>query len=332
MISIISEIMTNKGVNLGATFNGISRQPGGHLYVSTVEKAGEVNITEAFAGRKEDLRNVSASIFVGKRMAVGTGSFNVGQKIIENGIERISMNDELYTVLANDDRYKDQMKKLEEDSNSSPILESEEDPFFLDFDKNESIKIIHESEDIFSTEEDFDSRTGAFEARITKTTMLQRPLRVISKRVNSSAKSEPDEKLSDTIVKSDFSSESSVRKEGARLNSKFEINQVRINKKQDLSSDKPKRRENSFSRSVSEKSNIFSITKPILNLSEERMNKGDERIENERIENERIENERIENERIENDFDLPEISFGEITVAPVKSSKTDITKLKNFFE
>lgn len=217
-ICIIAEIMTNKGMCFGATFNGISRQPGGHLYISTVEKAGEVNISEAFAGRKEDLRNVSASIFVGSRMSVGTGSFNIGQRVIENGVERIAVNDELFTVLSKDDRYKDVMKEMEKEANEireDKAIDDQNEEFFNELDRFEALNIISESEEIFSTEDDYDRRAGVVEGRLVRPTFSESD-KLNSNPVTSTAMSKPDNKLSDTIMSSRFSSNADVEKESKR--------------------------------------------------------------------------------------------------------------------
>jgi hypothetical protein len=105
-ITFIAEFITSRGEPYGATYTGISRQPGGHLSLATLERAGKVFTQSALHGRKEDIRNVSASVAVGARMAIGDGSFDIAQDITENGVQRTVINDDLFTALARDDNTK----------------------------------------------------------------------------------------------------------------------------------------------------------------------------------------------------------------------------------
>lgn len=102
-VSLIAEFITSRGQPFGATYTGISRQPGGHLSLATLERAGEVFIKNAIHGKSEDARNVSASIIVGSRISVGTGYFDVAQDITEQGVTKRVINDELFTALDRDD-------------------------------------------------------------------------------------------------------------------------------------------------------------------------------------------------------------------------------------
>lgn len=102
-ITFIAEFITSLGEPYGATYTGISRQPGGHLSLATLERAGNVFIQNAIHGRKEDIRNVSASVAVGTRMSIGSGAFDVGQIITENGVQKTVINDDLFTALDRDD-------------------------------------------------------------------------------------------------------------------------------------------------------------------------------------------------------------------------------------
>lgn len=106
-IMFIAEFITSRGEPYGATYTGISRQPGGHLSLATVERAGKVFTQNALHGRKEDIRNVSASVAVGTRMAIGSGAFDIAQDITENGIRRTIINDDLFTALEKDDTTKE---------------------------------------------------------------------------------------------------------------------------------------------------------------------------------------------------------------------------------
>lgn len=102
-IMLIAEFITSRGEPYGATYTGISRQPGGHLSLATLERAGKVFSQSALHGRKEDIRNVSASVAVGARMAIGDGSFDIAQDIVQNGVPKTIINDDLFTGLENDD-------------------------------------------------------------------------------------------------------------------------------------------------------------------------------------------------------------------------------------
>ena len=110
-IMFIAEFITSRGVPYGTTFTGISRQPGGHLSLATVERAGQTFTKHALHGRKEDIRNVSASISVGARMHVGNGMFDIAQNITENGKSVTLINDDVFTAHKRDD---EAIKKLKE--------------------------------------------------------------------------------------------------------------------------------------------------------------------------------------------------------------------------
>ncbi|CAH6420228.1 DNA-directed RNA polymerase subunit RPB1 [uncultured virus] len=103
-IMFIAEFITSRGEPYGATYSGISRQPGGHLSLATVERAGKVFIQNALNGRREDIRNVSASVAVGARMAIGSGAFDIAQEVTERGNTRTIINDDLFTALEKDDQ------------------------------------------------------------------------------------------------------------------------------------------------------------------------------------------------------------------------------------
>jgi len=112
-IILIAEFIASRGEPYGATYTGISRQPGGHLSLATLERAGKVFTQSALHGRKEDIRNVSASVAVGARMAIGSGYFDIGQNITENGVVKTILNDDLFTALARDDASNELLKQTE---------------------------------------------------------------------------------------------------------------------------------------------------------------------------------------------------------------------------
>ena len=348
-ISIIAEIMTNKGVCSGATFNGISRQPGGHLYISTVEKAGEVNISEAFAGRKEDMRNVSASIFVGNRMSVGTGSFNIGQKIIENGVERISVNDELFTVLEGDDRFKEQMK-LASLETSKPLNDFEDDPdknFFDELDKFETFNIVNEAPETFSTEEDFDRRSGVVFGKLAKPLIEKKQVKNYVKPVTSSGVSMPDEKLSGMIMSSSYSSKNSVNNERKRLGKNSDTMSIIGTKALEKLKSRKSEKVNAFGMFDQGDNSIFNKfrrSEPKVKFEQEN-NEGDDRDDGDRERDgddnrEGDDGDDGDDRDGDNDDDsdrgneedlLPGIDFGEVEFNKTGVKNIDYDKLKNIF-
>jgi len=106
-IMLIANFITSRGEPYGATYTGISRQPGGHLSLATLERAGKVFTKNALHGRKEDIRNVSASVAVGARMAIGDGTFDIAQDITINGVPKTIINDDLFIALDKDDKTKE---------------------------------------------------------------------------------------------------------------------------------------------------------------------------------------------------------------------------------
>jgi hypothetical protein len=95
-IILIAESNTSRGIPKGINFGGISRQPVGHISLATVETPFSVFTKSAMYNKSEDIRNVSAAIVVGERIKIGTGYFDVGQYINENGVEKLYINDDLF--------------------------------------------------------------------------------------------------------------------------------------------------------------------------------------------------------------------------------------------
>lgn len=141
-ILIIAEFITSRGEPFGINYTGISRQPGGHLSLATIKQAKEVFAKNALHSKKEDIRNVSASITVGQRMSIGSGMFDIAQDIVENGIKRTIINGDIYTEFKNDDYYKNIESYLSDDSLDS-INEKDEDDY-----KEEKIKNLEFSKDV----------------------------------------------------------------------------------------------------------------------------------------------------------------------------------------
>lgn len=146
----IAEFITNRGVPFGATYTGISRQPGGHLSLATLQKAGEVFISNALFSRKEDIRNVSASIVVGSRMTIGSGAFKIQQKIKVNGEDVVLVNDDVFDAFSKDDNYKNIVSAEDvenyfnyDSTNEPPIVEANFDLTSGYDDKNTDSNVIY---------------------------------------------------------------------------------------------------------------------------------------------------------------------------------------------
>lgn len=102
-ISVIAEVITNRGEPYGATFTGISRQPGGYLSLATLERAGIVLTESSIHGKEDNVQNASSSIVVGRRINIGDGSFDIVQDITVNGVPKRVINDDLFNALESDD-------------------------------------------------------------------------------------------------------------------------------------------------------------------------------------------------------------------------------------
>jgi hypothetical protein len=72
---ITADFQTYKGVLLQITSRGAARQNSGPLAKASFEHPIEAFVDGATFGKIEEIKNTSTSIFVGKRMILGTGSF-----------------------------------------------------------------------------------------------------------------------------------------------------------------------------------------------------------------------------------------------------------------
>lgn len=77
-VAILSELVCNRGMPLGATYIGISGLNSGHLTKAGVERAGEVFSGDALFSKKEDIRGVSAAVITGTRIPTGSGMCDIG--------------------------------------------------------------------------------------------------------------------------------------------------------------------------------------------------------------------------------------------------------------
>lgn len=76
-ITLLIDFMTNLGEPLPITFSGISRQATGTLGKASFERAMDTFLDAAGAGRSEQIKSTSASIYVGKRAEIGTGYMDI---------------------------------------------------------------------------------------------------------------------------------------------------------------------------------------------------------------------------------------------------------------
>ena len=95
---LIAEMSCSRGVPLGSTFSGISRNGQGHLSLATLERASKVFSLNALFGRKEDTRNTSASVIVGARIEIGDGYCNIAQDVDVNGTTITYINEDMYNI------------------------------------------------------------------------------------------------------------------------------------------------------------------------------------------------------------------------------------------
>ncbi len=97
-IALIADFQTSKGTLLPITSKGIARQGStGPLAQASFEQPMEAFINAAAFGKIEDIKSTSTSIFVGKRMILGTGCFKA--RIDIEAIEKAEVKYEEYKKL-----------------------------------------------------------------------------------------------------------------------------------------------------------------------------------------------------------------------------------------
>lgn len=74
-VCIIADYQTSKGTLLPITSRGSAQQNPGTLAKASFEEPMPAFVDAAVFGKSEEVKNVSTSIFVGKRMIMGTGAF-----------------------------------------------------------------------------------------------------------------------------------------------------------------------------------------------------------------------------------------------------------------
>ena len=73
-IELMVDFQTSRGVYLGLTYHGVSRQGNGHLTMATNERAAQVLKTASAFGKTEDTSSASAAIAVGNIPKLGSGA------------------------------------------------------------------------------------------------------------------------------------------------------------------------------------------------------------------------------------------------------------------
>lgn len=76
-ITLLVDFMSNLGEPTPITFSGVSRMSTGHLAKASNEKAMNIFTDAALFAKKEAIKGVSPSIYVGQRARIGTGYFDV---------------------------------------------------------------------------------------------------------------------------------------------------------------------------------------------------------------------------------------------------------------
>lgn len=122
-LNFIADYTMSRGRPYGSTFIGISRGTStDHLSLASLERAGNIFSSSALFGKTENINSVSASVVVGKRMVIGTGSFDIGMNIVnELGVAQQLVNDEVYEDWIKDVSIQEQMKQLKM---SQPLSEA----------------------------------------------------------------------------------------------------------------------------------------------------------------------------------------------------------------
>ncbi len=77
-VECMAEMIMSRGVPHGVSFSGISRQPIGHLTLSTVQRAFGILVDKANFGSEESAMNTSAAVALGARISLGTGICHIG--------------------------------------------------------------------------------------------------------------------------------------------------------------------------------------------------------------------------------------------------------------
>lgn len=80
-VSLLSDIMTNKGEVLGITRFGIAKMKDSTLMLASFEKTTDHLFDAAIHGVRDDLNGVSECIIMGIQMPIGTGLFKVLQRV-----------------------------------------------------------------------------------------------------------------------------------------------------------------------------------------------------------------------------------------------------------
>lgn len=95
-IAILAELAMNRGIPKGAGV-GNAQKNAGHLTTASISKASDSIKVSSLFKNEEDSRNVTNSMIIGGRIHIGTGSFDVGQDIIDaNGKPLTLINEDVF--------------------------------------------------------------------------------------------------------------------------------------------------------------------------------------------------------------------------------------------
>jgi len=105
-IAVIAELFNSRGIPRGTSVGNVQKSAGG-FSIASVAKAVEKIRGSSLYKNSEDARNVTASIMIGNRFRVGTGSFDIGQDILDSNDKEISLiNDDIFNSHLKDKRTK----------------------------------------------------------------------------------------------------------------------------------------------------------------------------------------------------------------------------------
>jgi DNA-directed RNA polymerase beta' subunit len=126
-ITLMADFQTSKGVLLPITYKGAARQNTGPLAQASFEHPMEAFISAAAFGKVEEIKSTSTSIFVGKRMILGTGSFKA--RLDMDAIERAEEASKAYR-LRNKEKF-DRFERITESTEKNLIKKLDIDEFLF---------------------------------------------------------------------------------------------------------------------------------------------------------------------------------------------------------
>ena len=76
-ISILCDLMTQRGILTSITRHGLNRSEYGPIRKATFEETVEILLEAGIFAEKDDLKGISENVLLGKLTKIGTGSFNL---------------------------------------------------------------------------------------------------------------------------------------------------------------------------------------------------------------------------------------------------------------